>query len=420
MARRSSCQPTLEDPRPATAPGETDPEESDPEEIEESSSLLKPEMGVKVLTEKDMQVDEEKSMPPKKREKILLALLFLSLIPLKFQWDKAPSRGGSKMIPDSAPVNNDSKMTSDTGNCLDMQELDRVVSSANQIFILMPAKAGGQSLNVFADRCTTAELNYGKGHFSTDNTLHLGQEELERYMTLHVHPPKVISSHVKDPKPMLRLIDSVEQSSLVIFMYRNEFSRLKSAIKYVASKRMCAPGSHYHTPFVSYYGNDVTSNAIEVKDGRCTIDEDFLLQVVKDQKAEIGMGNNLLNCGMYDSIERSDPNLIFAHFTESDALQKIVAKHHCPEARDIPVRINDQASSLLKDGTVTTTNVYSKNANATVDIAEWVESKGPMLSWILGLHDNEGPLCNPKTKEMESDLLTCPSHFIRSTSTWKV
>ena len=97
-------------------------------------------------------------------------------------------------------------------------------------------------------------------------------------------------------------------------------------------------------------------------------------------------------------------------------LQQIVAKHYCPTVVDA-VHSNEFASNLLLDGT--TIYVYSKNANTKVEMVEWVEKKGPLLSWILKLNQNKKSAlsCKRKTNKVESDLLNCPSKFTSHAST---
>ena len=74
------------------------------------------------------------------------------------------------------------------------------------------------------------------------------------------------------------------------------------------------------------------------EDGKCTINEDFLLTIIEEKFKEISTGGNrILTCNTYESLKRTDPTMIFVHYKQSSVLQKLLANHHCPELNNTTV-----------------------------------------------------------------------------------
>ena len=202
-----------------------------------------------------------------------------------------------------------------------------------------------------------------------------------------------MSSHVFTANSMVNLIEQLPRSTLLIYMHREESSRLKSAIKQVYSLVRLRP----KICDVSF---------IEEKNV-CITKEDTLISVIEEQTAEIEHGEpQMLNCDTHDAIENNAPNMMFMHYKQLDKLQRLLAKYNCPHmleegALHINVGNEKDRTALVQVG----------DGKKTVHLEEWIEAKGDMLSFALNLRPPN--TCQRKTREIEDDLFECETEFVR-------
>ena len=94
-----------------------------------------------------------------------------------------------------------------------------------------------------------------------------------------------------------------------------------------------------------------------------------------------------------------------------DKLQKLLAKHHCPEMLmldEMPVKTNVAADKTLK------VLLNKKGASNSIELEEWLHAKGPAMEWALQLRSKAS--CQAKTFHMEDELFACPDKTLKVTS----
>ena len=72
-----------------------------------------------------------------------------------------------------------------------MEEVERALSSADQTFILMPAKAGGTSLKALTKKC----MNKTASSLVLNNIVNIHKYH-KPFLQSNMKPPKLITSHV--------------------------------------------------------------------------------------------------------------------------------------------------------------------------------------------------------------------------------
>ena len=109
--------------------------------------------------------------------------------------------------------------------CLNKNEFKRNIDDHEQIFIVMPPKAGGSSMIDFARSC------YGKA------AIYQGELKVptlrEQWLTQSYDIPKLHVGHVTTENGMKSLLKGASKDSLIVYIHREETSRLASGIKQV-------------------------------------------------------------------------------------------------------------------------------------------------------------------------------------------
>ena len=106
----------------------------------------------------------------------------------------------------------------------------------------------------------------------------------------------------------------------MIYVYRNELDRLKSAIACITNAKICS--KPIDSKLKETFAKDMTADSVIFgEDGKCTINEDFLITVIKEEFKEISTGENrILTCNIYESPKRTDQDVIFVHYMQSSVL----------------------------------------------------------------------------------------------------
>ena len=113
--------------------------------------------------------------------------------------------------------------------------------------------------------------------------------------------------------------------------------------------------------------------------------------------------------------------MVFVHYKQANKLQKLLAKHHCPELLEEPpteanVATENRMEVYLRlqkgedAGTVTSTST-----SIVVKLDEWLHEKSATLEWSLKLKKHVS--CQAKTRHMEDDLFACSDQTIKVSST---
>ena len=112
--------------------------------------------------------------------------------------------------------------------------------------------------------------------------------------------------------------------------------------------------------------------------------------------------------------------MVFVHYKQANKLQKLLAKHHCPELLEEPpteanVATENRMEVYLRlqkgedAGTVTSTST-----SIVVKLDEWLHEKSGLLESSLQMKKDIS--CQAKTRHMEDDLFACPDQAIKVTS----
>ena len=178
-------------------------------------------------------------------------------------------------------------------------ELDRLVSSHEQIFIVGPSMSASTSMKRFTTKC----LNTLSANFMND------EDALRESLFASIEPQPVLTSAVNDDKTFIKLAKHSTRGSLIIYMHREETDRVLASIRHAFATRICKEG-----------GDD------------CVLDEDLVVQFIEQRSEEIGMGStDILTCDTYDALEENDPDIVFVNYQHANELQRIIAKHWCPK-----------------------------------------------------------------------------------------
>jgi len=278
-----------------------------------------------------------------------------------------------------------------TSKCLTFDgEMDDLIANSKQIFLTMPAKAAGTSLKKFTNKCMKTVM--------PGDNFHINDPEIsKKYFTDSFQLPKIITGHVYKAQTLIDLIQHTSRDTLLIYVHRDETARLRSAIQQVTSQ-YCA----------NDFGQlDPTTLNFSLNETHCMFDEGpFLESVIQKKRREIGWGApRILNCEVYDAIEQNAPNIVFVHYKKVDRLQKLLAKHHCPELLEA-----EHQNEAINKKQITAVIRLDKDKRE-VQLSSWLEAKGEMIEWALKL--KRGITCQAKFRKIESDLLQCADEIIR-------
>jgi hypothetical protein len=133
-------------------------------------------------------------------------------------------------------------------------EMESILSHANQIFITMPAKAAGASMKAFVSNCVSSShfgtsggdgtiggntLAGGNSSWASehDNFVDEGLEEM--FLTSSFQLPRIVASHIKSDTVLINLMRHMTRRSLLIYLYRHEIDRLMSSLRWIAERRLC-------------------------------------------------------------------------------------------------------------------------------------------------------------------------------------
>lgn len=290
-------------------------------------------------------------------------------------------------------VEENSERTRSGAKCLTFEKsFDDLVASSSSIFLTMPAKVAGFSLQAFAKQCVGGD---GGGSNPLNEI-----EKRKKVFHAKIRPAKIISSHVRSDTTMIELFQNVPRDTLIVYFHRNENDRLLSAIRQVILSGACK--------------KNITFGVNVEKDGsRCVFDEkDAINHLIKPKPNEISMGNSeIMTCEFYRAMEDTFPRMVFVHYTKADDVQNVLAKHNCPKLVGQPIRINTeedkrylQAYLRLEDG-------------KEIELNEWMEAKRDLLEFTFQMKtvDRGATTCQAKTRGLEDDLSVCEDEIFEIT-----
>ena len=296
-------------------------------------------------------------------------------------------------------------------------DLPELLRKAETVNIMMPAKAAGQALEMFARRCTGVPEGTKPGLRGPSNTW--------RSFLLESYEKKpVVVQHVLRPSFLTDIALHASSRNLLLWIHREETSRLISAIRQVvkvACKNLPEDNRSYDFEMV------------ERTDDKCTISEtDLIERVIEPKLYEVGKGAvQVLGCDQYRAIAENLPNMVFAEYTRANDLMVEIAKRHCPSLlSELPIYDN-VATDYQRELFVKLTGTAAKNGGAngndnggggddgggrTVPLDDWLEQKGSHLEMLLNL--KEGMTCQGTTRRMENAIESCEDRIVRIDDDW--
>jgi len=301
---------------------------------------------------------------------------------------------GAAMARISPSVHNSNQHGYSGAKCANFEkDLDELLASSSTVFIAMPAKAGGSSMQKFAQRCTKSRTNKVDRRINTTSVEHSMSFLVDN--GFYDIPGKVLAFHLYRDEPFEVLLDNIPRDALVVYVYREETGRLLSAIKQVLYMT-CLKNKHPEsiTPIVN--GN------------QCQFDEKAIVEnVIRKRIFEVGWGiPEIMTCGFYEAIERNFPRMVFIHYKQLDSLQEIVGKHKCPDV-EVPVQKNMGYEKHIE------MSIKLDTSGELVSLNDWIEERRDMLEWTLQLKG--GNKCQAKTRTMEDELLACENELLQVT-----
>ena len=153
-------------------------------------------------------------------------------------------------------------------------------------------------------------------------------------------------------KPLIKLVQRLPRSALLIYNHREETDRLKSAINRVYSRAL----PQFCNLSITRVGENTTSH----------VSEKSLIETIKAGAWEIGLGDSrLLTRNTYEAITDNAPNMI--NFCTLQA-------GRCASAAVVKISFSSHANGYQKKVTATV-HVGRKK---TVDLRDWVDGKADM------------------------------------------
>lgn len=268
--------------------------------------------------------------------------------------------------------------------CLSFDEsFETLIQSSKQIFITMPAKAAGVSLNLFMRQCVK--------DYDTDvlNAIINDKDRIQKLLSQSYQLPSIISNHVHSSEALINLAKGTSDDSLIIYLHRKETDRMVSAIRQVANY-LCRV--------------DKTNEKFRLADDTCTIEEEGLVEIIRERRSEIGNGaQDILQCETFDSIEENRPNFVVMNYQQVSQLQVALAKKYCPELVDKDPIHRNSGNSKGKMLVKLANTIDNNNEYPSLD--EWLEKKRNVIEWSQGSYQKSS--CRSKVRDMERHLFNC-------------
>ncbi|VEU37942.1 unnamed protein product [Pseudo-nitzschia multistriata] len=274
--------------------------------------------------------------------------------------------------------------------CLDLGDgnnMDELLSAHKQVFVAMPAKAAGSSMKSFTSKCMKRGWSGNYTDRWVENVL-AKPDVLKELLHGPLEVPPLIASHMYEDADFMRLMQAATKETLIVYIHREETSRLTSAIRYVMDHRKCPEFLKEHRA-----NNDKKT---------CTVEEEQLTQIIQDRKTnsmgEIEYGAvELLTCRTYSAIRSNAPKLVFMHYKQASKLQKLLAKRFCPRQGDSLKNVRSEDAKI---------QVELREGGSVVTLDQWLDAKQHFLELALGM--KETMTCQHETKSMEETLFACP------------
>ena len=108
-----------------------------------------------------------------------------------------------------------------------------------------------------------------------------------------------------------------------------------------------------------------------------------------------------------NGVKENFPKLVFVRYTQADRIQKVLAKHHCPNLLDNPIHANIGAEKKMK------AFLKLESTGEEIALEDWLEENRDMLE--LMFHLGQTQTCKAKTMSLEDDLFGCEDEMLQIT-----
>ncbi len=293
-------------------------------------------------------------------------------------------------------------------DCLDLgfeKEMDRLLAKYKQVYVTMPAKAAGTTLKEFSRRCMDSTSTQT---FQFHTNIFNSKEKMMEAFTHQLEMPTLAASHMYTPEVLSNLMEHATKNSLVIYIHREETSRLLSSIREVVEARFCFSSDEKEKKLLARF----IKKGIMVVGEECQVREEVLLEIIETKVAEVGIGGpRLWTCDAFDSVKDNRPNLVFVHYKQASKLQKLLAKHHCPSmTEDVRENVGSEKRKV---------SIILKSNGDAIDLNDWLQEKKELLEFVLEMkhgiqNDLTGSIsCQGTMRDVEDTLFTCPSEALQ-------
>ena len=280
-----------------------------------------------------------------------------------------------------------------------------VIAAFSRLHVMSPAKGGGSSLRAFVSACNDHDFEDSFYRSS-------GAGDWKSFLTDFFEPPAITAGHM-GVKNFDQVVRKLPSSNLAIYSHREEITRLKSALIYVAQQRLISPRLGWNKGFLSFSTDFQKKHDFAitiVNETYVEIEAKGLMALLKENIYERGYDESrMLTCDLYESIQESKPDLIFMSYTQIDEFQKMIQEKYCPSYMEDPVHKNygkEYAHVVSPDG-----SVYLIN--------DWIDARINILEWASNLRHPDGA-CRGETRIMEEALASCPSGFVQVVGSGRV
>jgi hypothetical protein len=265
-------------------------------------------------------------------------------------------------------------------------DVDHLLSKYKQVYILSRLKAAGQTFDAFARKCMAS---VGSNSFKYEALNNASQ--MKAAFPKELELPSLLATHVHNSNETCRVAKRATRDSLIVFSHREETDRLMSAIKHVITTRFCFGKTEIDHKNLAGFMKKINK-------GECQVQETVLMQIIQLNYRE--MDDQSLTCHTYNCMRENRPNFVFMHYKQANKLQKLIAKHHCPEFKeDVKKNVATEKQSVM---------VETKGALVPLD--DWVRAKIELLELALELKADIR--CQGTTREIEDDLFACPDETL--------
>jgi len=182
-------------------------------------------------------------------------------------------------------------------SCISLQsEMDQIINSSNQIFVLNAAKTGGTSMKAFTDKCVGDQDPYKDGHI-INSVQHV--EFRKSALIDSFSPPRLITAHIWKEDGFVNLMKQTSKKTLIIYCYRSETDRQIATMRQLISGALCkGVYTFFGTPIRSDY-----ESIYEIrKDGSCVLDESRMVDLFSERRAEMDCPKEILKLNFPNSL----------------------------------------------------------------------------------------------------------------------